>query len=135
MVRQRIGLETGQMTLWRMWATTPGRARAVKASERPWNTGSWRSLVAAMSMTSPTRRSSGWMLAVSWPSSMAISRLVSRRSTVKVLPPASTSITWSPRMMCSLWTVTVSVCGSQFSERLPAPASPWAEVTFTAVSV
>ncbi len=99
----------------------------------PFITGSTVSVVVARSMMSPSCRPSGWMLPVSVPSSIAASRLVSRRSTVKVWPEASTSITLPSRRMCSLLMVTVSVAGCQFSEILPAD-SPSGFCTRSAIS-
>ncbi len=107
---------------------------AANPSERPRMTGSRRVCVNAMSTMSPTRRSSGWMVAVSVPSSMASSRLLSLRSTVNFFPVASTSITWSPRMMRNLWIASVSVSGFQLRTILPVDAIPCGDKIFTADS-
>ena len=70
--------------------------------------------------------------AVSRPSRVACSRLVSRRITVKFCL-ARTSIVLPARVIVSAWTVMVSTSGRQVSETLPAP-SPAAVWTVAATS-
>ncbi len=115
--RQRIGLSAGQMARMRRCSVEPIGPSASKPCEFPFSTGSRLASVNASSTMSPTLRPSGWKAAVRSPSSMARSRLVSRRTTVTFLPPPSMSITWPSRITSKRWKVSVSVCGSQLCER------------------
>ncbi|WP_246865873.1 hypothetical protein [Novosphingobium sp. SG720] len=118
--RNRTGIALGHCT--RTCACSIGIAFHIAAVYSAWflKVGSLEETEAANSSVSPTCKPSGWILAVSTPSSTALSRFCSRRKTVNAWPDFNTSMAWSPRRINSLCTVSTSVSGRHGNEMLAA---------------